>query len=104
MATARCSSALRLSLHSRKAAGSSSCPARTLTRETVSVRAMLDRGLGELLQRALHVGHEPVGVGAVHDPVIEREREHSLRPDSQAVGPVNADHGWLLLDRADTED
>src|SRR5688500_10006370 len=72
---------------------SASAPARTLTRDTVSARGTSGRRLGELLQRLLHVGHEAVGIGAVHDPVIEREGQHALGPDGDAVAAVDRNDG-----------
>ena len=84
----------------------------TRTRATMSTRA-IDRAFGELLERLLHVGQEPVGVGAVHDPVVERHREHAHGADAEGVRPVGrvmtagrfsmpptariATCGWLMI-------
>src|SRR3954466_6930777 len=66
-------------------------PSTSITRRGISGSA-----LGKLLQPPFHVRHEPVGVGAVHDAVIEGQRKKSLGADSDHVGAVHRDHGRLL--------
>src|SRR5262249_41988202 len=124
-ATARGDSVERLSLHSRKSRGSAaernthrchprasaraasastaatysdSPPGPTLTRETVSVRAILDSAFRELLKLFLHIRHEAVGVGAIHDAMIECQREQATRPNREGVGAIHRNDGRLLLD------
>src|SRR5688572_30139345 len=64
-AAARCASSIRYA--SVRCAG-------TMARAAVSVRVTSDGALGEALERRLDVGHEAVGVGTVHDAVVERQR------------------------------
>src|SRR2546426_12801654 len=71
----------------------------------ISPWAWLDRSLGEVLERALHVGEESVRVGAVHDAVIVGHRYHAHGADRDRVGAVRQRHHLgTLLNRAHAED
>src|SRR5438105_3327299 len=66
---------------------------------------MLDRSLGEVLERPLHVGEEPIRVGAVHHAVVVGHGYHSHGADRDRVHAVGQrDDLGTLLDRADPED
>src|SRR6185503_5684220 len=84
---------------------SRSCSGRTVTRETVRIRPMLRRVLGEVLQAALQIRQEPVRIGTVHDPMIVGHRQHALGANAEGVGAVReSHHRRALLDGANAED
>src|SRR2546426_617662 len=71
----------------------------------ISPWAWLNCSLGEVLERALHVGEEPIRVSAVHHAVIVGHRYHAHGADRDRVGAVRQRHHLgALLDRADAED
>src|SRR5690349_17443627 len=66
-------------------------------------RGMLDRTLRKILQPGFDVGHEAIGIGTIHDAVIEREREQSFGPDGDHIGAVHGDDRGLFFDAADAQ-
>src|ERR1019366_9436150 len=76
---------------------------RTLDRERA--RHRLETLVGDRLERALQVPHETVGIGAVHDLVIERKEEVRAGADRDRVLAIRSgEHLRPLLDRAESED
>src|SRR5215204_693131 len=68
-------------------------------------RHRLSGGIGEALQSLLDGGEKLVRVGAIHDAVVEREREVGTRSNGDRVLAIRTrDDLRPLLDRAETED
>src|SRR4051812_44774983 len=77
----------------------------TSVRWMVSALDISDRHIRVALEVLLEVCKELVSVGAIDDPMIEREREIGARADGDRIFAVRAgDHLGTFLDRSEAQD